>query len=91
MYRIIATDGTEIGYTEKLNYITVSNSGCFIEATKDNAKGIAYKGVAYSLLGEDINKDNVAVLIQEFDSADKQKVLQADIDYLAVMTGVELV
>lgn len=90
MYKIITTDGTEVGYTDTLHYITVSDSGCFIEATKDNAKGIAYKGVAYSLLGEDINKETSAVLIQEVDSADKQKVLQANIDYLAAMTGVDL-
>lgn len=37
MYRIIKTDGTVLGTTERIQFIKVSSSGSYIEATPEDA------------------------------------------------------
>jgi len=51
MYRIVTTDGTELGITDKILYIKKSASGALIVAEKDNAIGIAFESEAYNLEG----------------------------------------
>lgn len=55
MYRIIKIDGTELGITDSVNYIRYGDNGCFTPATREDAIGVAFKSVAYNLVGhEDI-------------------------------------
>ena len=34
MYRIIKIDGTELGVTDSVNYIKISENGCFTNTTE---------------------------------------------------------
>ena len=49
MYRIITTDGTELGITDTVNYIRYGNSGCFVLCQEEDAIGVAFDGVPYNL------------------------------------------
>ena len=49
MYRIIKIDGTELGITDSVNYIRYGDNGCFTPATREDAIGVAFKSVAYSV------------------------------------------
>ena len=53
MYRIIKIDGTELGITDSVNYIRYGDGGCFTTATRKDAIGVAFKSVAYNLVGHD--------------------------------------
>ena len=71
MYRIINTDsGAEIGVTEKPLYIKKSASGQNVEATKEEAQGIAYKGTPYNLLNREGVGADETVLLSEYDEGD---------------------
>lgn len=63
MFRITKTDGTELGITDSVLYIKIGASGCFTPTTKENAIGVAFKSVAYNLIGhsEIENADTVEV------------------------------
>ena len=72
MFRIITLDGKPIGVTEKVRYIKIHpHNGCFIEATKDDAIGIAYKSNPYNLIGHDKINDRPTVFVKEFDGAEE--------------------
>lgn len=51
MYKIIKKDGTLLGITDKVNYIKphLTEENIFIPATKEDAKGIAFKNIQYNL------------------------------------------
>lgn len=51
MYRIIKIDGTELGITDSVNYIRISDNGCYTNATQQEATGVAYQSIAYNLVG----------------------------------------
>lgn len=71
MYRIINTDtGAEIGATETPRYIKKSRSGQNIEATKQDAMGVAYKSEAYNLVGTAGVGAEETVLLKEYDGGD---------------------
>ena len=55
MYRIIKIDGTELGITDSVNYIRYGDGGCFTTATRKDAIGVAFKSVAYNLVGHEID------------------------------------
>lgn len=56
MFRIIKIDGTELGITDSVNYIKLSEDGCFANASSHDAIGVAFNSVAYNLIGHtDIN------------------------------------
>lgn len=97
MYRIITTSGTELGLTDSVRYIKKSDAGAFVQATVGEAIGVAYGGVAYNLIGhsEIADADTVIVvdaplgqLIAESEAAASK--LQANIDYIAMMSDIEL-
>ena len=46
MYRIIKIDGTELGITDSVNYIRISDNGCFTNATQQEDTGVAYQSIA---------------------------------------------
>lgn len=67
MYRIIRINGTELGITDCINYIKVQPNGCFTITTKEDATGIAYRGVAYNLVGYNNIANTESVIISEID------------------------
>ena len=88
MYKIQTPTG-ETFLTEKPNFIRVHSNGMtFILTEQSKAEGIAYHGIPY------LWKDGA--ICYEVDSADELTLrtqsaqLQADIDYIAMETGVEL-
>ncbi len=64
MYRIIKTDGTELGITDSVRYIKISHNGTYIAATENDAVGIAYRNKPYNLRNHDEipNADSVIVI-----------------------------
>lgn len=67
MFKIITTSGTELGMTDSVRFIKVSSEGSFIESTKDEAVGIAFKGSPYNLAGQNAIDGAETVLIVETD------------------------
>ena len=66
MYRIIKIDGTELGITDSVNYIRYGDNGCFTPATREDAIGVAFKSVAYNLVGhEDIEGAGTVVVSEQ--------------------------
>lgn len=64
MYRIIKIDGTELGITDSVNYIRYGDGGCFTTATRKDAIGVAFKSVAYNLVGMKILRVPILSLSQ---------------------------
>lgn len=101
MYRIIKEKtGAEVGSTEKPIFIRKKSNGCYVQTSEAEAQGIAFKGTPYNLFGrEGVGADETVMLV-EFDggeTADAATVLtaqqaqdRADIDFIAMETGVEL-
>jgi hypothetical protein len=69
MFRIInLTTGKEIGLTDKVNYIKVNpKTGCYIPAKKEEAIGIAFKGIAYNIANRTDIKDADSVMTVAID------------------------
>ena len=67
MFRIIKTNGTELGVTESVNYIKIHKNGCYTTATRADAIGVAYNSVAYNLIGHDDIADTDTVIVCEID------------------------
>lgn len=68
MYRIIKSDGTELGMTDSVLYITIGNSGCFTPCSVDKAIGVAYESTPYNLFGFDKIEGADTVMVRECDS-----------------------
>lgn len=63
MYRIIKLDGTELGMTDSVLYIKVTESGSFTPCSIDEAIGVAFDSVPYNLVGrEDIEGADTVVV-----------------------------
>lgn len=67
MYRIIKTDGTELGITDTPLYIKMGVSGCFIPASEQEAVGIAFESVPYNLFGHSEIENTETVLLSPVD------------------------
>ena len=67
MYRIIKIDGTELGITDSVNYIRYGDGGCFTTATRKDAIGVAFKSVAYNLVGHEDIEGADTVVVSEID------------------------
>lgn len=101
MYKIIKTDGTQLGYTAKPHYIRLSNSGCFIEASSQDAIGIAFDSIAYNLIGNETIEDAGTVMVIEMDegpvvfdhesrvAVTEQAAVDLDIAYSAQIAELE--
>ena len=68
MFRIIKTNGTELGITESVHYIKIHANGCFTTATKADAIGVAFRSVAYNLIGHEEIADAETVIVSETDA-----------------------
>ena len=61
MYRIIKIDGTELGITDSVTYIKISESGSYVNATEEDAIGVAFNSEPYNLIGHEEGADTVVV------------------------------
>lgn len=96
MYRVIK-DGVTLGMTESPTYITKAGNGCFILCPEAEARGIAFEGTPYHVLGKEPLEGAEDVLLESVDggagimaatqTGDKNT---SNIDYLSMMTGVDL-
>lgn len=85
MYKIVKSDGGTLSYTDMPHYIKISASNCFVEATQDDAIGIALNGEVFNLLGHDAISDAQTVALVRVDSgsvAYRGEVASADYDTL---------
>lgn len=97
MYRVITTDGTELGITDSVLFIKISPEGTYIEAGEAEAVGVSFNGEAYNLPGHsEIKNAKTAVLVKTSLAQIMQEQsiaagkLQANMDYLAMMAEVDL-
>lgn len=82
MYRIIKIDGAELGVTDSVNYIKISDNGCFTNATAENAIGVAFDSVAYNLVGRSEIEDADTVVVSKIDGGYEIKSHQTAIESL---------
>ena len=53
MFRILKLDGTEVGITERVNYIKYhERNQCYVSTTSETAQGVAFNCVPYQLQGK---------------------------------------
>lgn len=97
MYRVVTTEGTELGITDSVLFIKISPEGAYIEATVDEAVGIAFESTPYNLVGHTEIKDAKTVILVETtlaqvikEQAAMVEKFQANMDYLAMMSDVSL-
>lgn len=67
MFRIIKTDGTELGITDSVNYIKIGASGCFAPTTKEDAIGVAFQSTPYNLVGHEEIEGADTVIVSAID------------------------
>ena len=67
MYRIIKTDGTELGITDQVTYIKFGANGCFTNATVEDAIGVAFNSTPYNLFGHDEIEEADTVIVSQID------------------------
>lgn len=82
MYRIIKIDGTELGVTDSVNYIKISENGCFTNATAEDAVGVAFNSVAYNLAGHNEIEEADTVVVSKIDGGYEIKSHQTAIEGL---------
>ena len=82
MYRIIKIDGTEFGVTDSVNYIKISENGCFTNATAEDAVGVAFNSVAYNLVGHNEIEEADTVVVSKIDGGYEIKSHQTAIEGL---------
>lgn len=67
MYRIIKTDGTELGITDQVTYIKFGANGCFTNATVEDAIGVAFNSTPYNLVGHNEIEEADTVVVSQID------------------------
>lgn len=82
MYRIIKIDGTELGVTDSVNYIKISENGCFTNATAEDAVGVAFNSVTYNLVGHNEIEEADTVVVSKIDGGYEIKSHQTAIEGL---------
>ena len=89
MYRVIKTDGTELGITADVLYIKKHENGSYVQCSKEEATGIAFHSTAYHLFGREKAEDyeNGEVLVTPIDGGD---VLYNTASELEVLLGGNL-
>ena len=93
MYKITKTDGADIGYTDSVIYIKIASNGCFVQADKQNAIGVAYAGTPYNLFGHNEIPGVDEVMVVEQDGGQKigtVELMNADLTETAVNLLYEL-
>lgn len=93
MDRIIRIDGTELGLTDEARYIKFGSCGQFVQTTRADAIGVAFKGNVYNLLGHSDIAEADTVIVSRASTADELTVQRADLDEqknVAAITFVSL-
>lgn len=71
MFKLVTTEGVELGIVESVNYIKISPStGCYIAAKPEEAVGVAFRGTAYNLYGRAMIRNTPTVFVTEVDAGD---------------------
>lgn len=96
MYKITKSNGTELGVTDSVLFIRKSPEGTLVEASEADAVGVAFEGTAYNLPGHSEIEDADTVVLTpttvgEYlkEQTAKWERMQAGVDYLAMMSGVD--
>lgn len=93
MDRIIRIDGTELGLTDEARYIKFGNCGQFVQTTRADAIGVAFKNNVYNLLGHNDIAEADTVIVSRASAADELTAQRADLDEqknVAAITFVSL-
>lgn len=67
MYHVIKMDSTDLGITDSINYIRISEDGCFVPTDQEHAIGVAVDSVPYNLVGHDEIEGAETVVVSEVD------------------------
>ena len=93
MDRIIRIDGTELGLTDEARYIKYGSCGQFVQTTRADAIGVAFKNAVYNLLGHNDIAEAETVIVSKASTADELTAQRADLDEqknVAAITFVSL-
>lgn len=71
MYKIVKTNGVELGTTDSVVYIRAGNGGSFTLATADDAIGVSYNSTPYNLIGHNEIADTDTVNVIKVDAGQK--------------------
>ena len=71
MDRIIRIDGTELGLTDEARYIKYGSCGQFVQTTRADAIGVAFKNAVYNLLGHNDIAEAETVIVSKASTADE--------------------
>ena len=71
MDKIIRIDGTELGMTDEARYIKYGECGQFVQASRAEAIGVAFKNTVYNLLGHDDIEGAETVLVSHISTANE--------------------
>lgn len=82
MFRIIKIDGTELGLTDSVLYIKITESGCFAPTTKDKAVGIAFRSIPYNLVGHSDIEGADTVVVSAVDGGETVSGIESTINIL---------
>lgn len=77
MYQIMYHEtGAAFALTERPNYITRAENGCFVLCSREEATGLAWEGTPYALLGKDLEGAAGTVLLAEADGGREIRALE---------------
>lgn len=91
MDRIIRIDGTELGLTDEARYIKYGSCGQFVQTTRADAIGVAFKNAVYNLLGHNDIAEAETVIVSRASTADELTAHKASIDEQQNVMGITFV
>lgn len=97
MYKIIKTDGTELGLTDSVQYIKVNENGSYSPAMQKDAfgvayidaVGVAYRGIVYNLVGHEEIQGADTVVVSEIDGGKIIVTLNEELAAAKILLGLE--
>lgn len=63
MFKLLRSDNSLIGTTEKVNYVKKNRNGFYISCSAYDAEGVLYNNTLYTLDRKDTNREYVAIQI----------------------------
>ena len=91
MDRIIRIDGTELGLTDEARYIKYGSCGQFVQTTRAEAIGVAFKNSVYNLLGHNDIAEAETVIVSRASTADELTAQRADLAEQKNVMGITFV
>ena len=85
MYRLVTTEGRELGITEEVKYIRRSDNGSLVPAEESEATGVAFDSAAYNLFGHSELEGADTVIVKK---ADGGAAVSASEGVLNILLGV---